>query len=144
MEHIKEILQKTYEKLEHKEVFIPIVIANSIICYKLAHDDEVYWTNFSRKITERELLTLKDIYMFFIDFLPQTSHFEDSYKRKVDHLKEFDEFLRELFIKQKYYYKHPEDFEKHFKRSTHGLPNPIICRFVQEIFTIATTIRFEK
>lgn len=144
MEHIREILAGTYDKLEDKAVFIPLVIANAIICHKLAHNDEVYWMNFSRKIQERDIHSLKDIYLFFIDFLPQTSEFEHSYQRKIDHIKEFNGFFDELFIKQKFYYKNPEIFGKHFIRSIQGFPNPLMCRFIQEIFLMSSEIRFES
>jgi len=144
MEHLKKIFQRNYKELNNKEVFLPIIVANSIICYKLAHDDEVYWSNFCRKYSKQDLHKLTEIYLFFIDFLPQTSQFESSYKKKVEHLKEFDSFLSELFFKQKFYYKNKDKFKRDLKRSIDWIPNPFLSKFVEEIFDIASEIRFNK
>jgi N-glycosylase/DNA lyase len=124
MEHLSPILESMYEDIDDKAVFLPLVIANALICYKLSHDDEVYWMNFSKKVSHIEIHSITDIYLFFIDFLPQTSHFEKSYQKKIDHLKEFDHFLEEFFYKQKYYSKNPEIFFIHLNKCITGIPNP--------------------
>ena len=144
MEHLEETLRHMYGEIESKEIFLPLIISNAIICYKSAHNDEVYWENFRRKTLENKLNTIQDIYLFFIDFLPQTSYFERSYQKKVEHLKEFDTFLYELFCKQKYYYKHPEDFTKHLHKCITWIPNPKVWEFSQKIFNIGSNIRFSK
>lgn len=81
--------------------------------------------------------------MFFIDFLPQTSQFERSYIKKVEHLKEFDEFIHEFFFKQKFYYKNPETFVKHLNKYMTGIKNPKVGEFCSEIFAMASKVRFE-
>ncbi len=80
--------------------------------------------DFSKKTSVLSILSIKDIYMFFIDFLPHTNHFKKSYKNKISHLREFDSFLEEFFYKQKYYYKNPDKFMEHLDRCIKGIPNP--------------------
>ncbi len=142
MQHIETILKKSFIDISEKQVFLNLVVSNSIICYKLAHDDEVYWSNFWKKISESHIKNLQDIKLFFIDFLPQTSQFQSSYKRKIEHLKEFDEFLWELFHKQKYYYKNPDIFKEHLSKYVTWLPNPFLIDFVYDIFIVSSNIRF--
>lgn len=143
MEHLTKILQSMHDNIEDKAVFLPLVIANAIIWYKLSHEDEVYWMNFSQKTIHSNIHSLKDIYMFFIDFLPQSSQFKKSYQRKIEHLREFDSFLEEFFYKQKYYFKNPDDFTKHLNRCITGIPNPKVWEFCSEVFKIASEIRFK-
>jgi N-glycosylase/DNA lyase len=133
-----------YNSIEDKAVFLPLVVANSIIWYKLSHDDEVYWMNFSKKTSALSIHNTKDMYLFFIDFLPQTSNFEKSYKIKIEHLKEFDSFLEEFFCKQKFYYKNPDKFTEHLDKCITGIPNPKVSIFCTEIFKMSAEIRFKK
>ena len=113
MENLQHILETMHEKSLSKQGFIPLCIANMIICYKFAHNDEVYWLNFSRKSRDINIETMKDIYLFFIDFLPSISSSDESFGRKIEHLKGFDKFLSELFFVQKKYAKNPSLFEEH-------------------------------
>jgi len=133
-----------HDSIWDKATYLPLVIANAIIWYKLSHEDEVYWMNFSKKASAVEIHSVKDIYLFFIDFLPTTSQFKESYNKKIEHLKEFDSFLEEFFYKQKYYYKNPDKFTLHLKRCITGIPNPKVWKFCSEIFTISSEIRFKK
>lgn len=144
MQHIEKILQGMYQSIDNKDIYLPLIVSNAIICYKLAHDDEVYWMNFSKKAIAYKAENLKDIYMFFIDFLPQTSQFEKSYHKKIEHLKEFDSFLNEFYYKQKYYFKNPSDFTNHLNRCIEWIPNPKVWEFSLELFKLASEIRFKK
>lgn len=47
--------------------------------YKLPHNDEVYWMNFSKKVLENNPQNIKDIYMFYIDFLPRENKFKKNF-----------------------------------------------------------------
>ncbi len=141
-EQLTAILSDMYQQIDNKEIFIPVNIANALIVYKMAHDDIVYWKNFSKKSSLFHMDNLKDMYLFFVDFLPQTSQFQKSYTRKVDHMKEFHPFLEELYFSQKFYYKNPGTFRKHLERSISWIPNPRLSTFTQEIFKIVSHVRF--
>lgn len=142
MEHINKILSDLHENIENKGMFIPLCISNAIVAYKLAHNDEVYWLNFSKKACERKINTIKDLYMFYIDFLPQTSKFDKTFMNQVDNLKTFNSFLEEILYKQKFYYKNTDIFETHLLRGLEKIPNPMLPKFAKEIFLIAAEIKF--
>ncbi len=142
MQHLKDILSEMYESLDNKEIFIPLNVANAIIVYKLAHDDEVYWKNFSSQATAFPMENINDMYLFFIDFLPKTSQFQESYEKKIEHLKEFQPCLQELYYKQKFYAKNPDKLEKDLCRYMGVMPNPQLKTFANQVFDIVSEIRF--
>ena len=81
IENIEDIEKNdpTYQALEHlylnlnnKEMFLPLVIANALVCYQLSNTGEEYWEEFAREAGKFEFKKLKDVYMFFIDFLPKS------------------------------------------------------------------------
>lgn len=144
MENLEKILQNLYNNLENKWLFIPLCVSNSIVAHKLAHKDEVYWMNFSRKVSKRKIETIKDIYLFYIDFLPQIDIFEVTFLKQIEHLKEFHLFLEEILYKQKYYYKNIEAFEKNISKGMEKIPNPFILKFAKEVFIITSKIKFEQ
>ncbi len=144
MEHLPQILEKLYDDLDNKGIFIPLCVSNAIIAHKLAHKDEVYWMNFSRKVRERNIESIKDIYMFYIDFLPQIDIFEVTFLKQVEHLKQFHIFLEEILYKQKFFYKNIEAFEKNITKWLEKMPNPFILSFAKEIFIMTSKIKFEK
>lgn len=143
MEHLTEILEELYNDIDNKGIFIPLCVSNAIIANKLAHKDEVYWKNFSRKVTERKIKTVKDIYLFYIDFLPQIDIFEVTFLKQIEHLKQFHIFLEEILYKQKYYYKNIDAFEKNITKGMAKMPNPFILEFAKEVFLITSKIKFE-
>jgi N-glycosylase/DNA lyase len=144
MENLENILTKLYSDLDNKGIFIPLCVSNAIIAHKLAHKDEVYWMNFSRKVNERNIETIKDIYMFYIDFLPQIDVFEITFLKQIEHLKQFHIFLEEVLYKQKYFYKNIDAFEKNISKGIEKMPNPFILGFAKEVFIIAGKIKFEQ
>lgn len=144
MENIEKILRDLYDSLENKGMFIPLCVSNAIIAYKLAHSDEVYWINFSQKAAQRNIETIKDLYMFYVDFLPRENKFEKTFLKQIEHLRQFDIFLEEILYRQKYFYKNMHIFEKNLQRWLEKFPNPLLKAFATEIFTLAAKIKFES
>jgi len=143
MEHLNSILQWLYDTIDEKGMFIPLSVSNAIIGFKFAHNDEVYWMNFKRKAAERKIHNIKELYMFYIDFLPQYSKDSKSLNRKIAHIKEFDIFLNEILFKQKYYFKNPDQFSKILKKGLVKTPNPLLIKFVEDIFAMSSKIKFD-
>lgn len=144
MQHLENILQKLYDNLDNKGIFIPLCVSSAIIAHKLAHKDEVYWMNFSKKVQERNIQNIQDIYMFYIDFLPQIDTFQITFLKQIEHLKQFHVFLEEVLYKQKYFYKNIDAFEKNISIGIEKIPNPFILSFAKEIFITTAKIKFEK
>jgi len=72
--------------------------------------------NFTKQAEERKIESVKDIYLFYLDFLPKTNVFDKTFLRQVEHLKQFHIFLEEILYKQKFYYKNIDAFEKNLLR----------------------------
>ncbi len=144
MEHLENILKKFYQNIDNKWIFIPLCVSSAIIWYKLAHNDEVFWMNFTKQAEERKIESVKDIYLFYLDFLPKTNVFDKTFLRQVEHLKQFHIFLEEILYKQKFYYKNIDAFEKNLLRWVEKIPNPMLPKFAKEIFIVAAKIKFEE
>lgn len=144
LESLDRILNDMYQNIESEQGFIPICIANMIICYKFAHNDEVYWHNFARKTQKQSINNIKDIYLFFVDFLPTVSLDDDWFHRKVEHLKQYNTFLSELFFLQKKYSKDIALFEKHLERVSYTSLNPQLKIHILELFRKIKKIRFPE
>ena len=61
-----------YEHLENKEMFLPLIVANAMVCYQLSSNGESYWQEFANEASHYTFLKLRDIYVFFVDFLPES------------------------------------------------------------------------
>ncbi len=144
MNYIENILEEMYEKIGHKEMFLPLTLANSIICYKLAYYDKGYWMDFCKESTDPELHmeTIDDIYNFFGLFLTEMWQFQYSYRKRIQDLKKFEDFFSEFFFKQKFFFKHPQELTKQMKKCIIGIPDPQLLEFTREIFDITSRIRF--
>jgi N-glycosylase/DNA lyase len=55
-----------HRNLKNKEIFIPLVITNALICYQLSSNGESYWEEFGREASVYEFSTLQDIYLFWV------------------------------------------------------------------------------
>ncbi len=98
-------LKDLYEKINNKELFLPLVLSNSIVCYQLSSSWEKYWEEFSQEASKFNFATMDDIYFFFIDFLPKSTWNKRFLDTKISRLKKLRPFLDDLFFNQKYFYK---------------------------------------
>lgn len=99
-------LEWLYEKLSNKDFFLPLIIANSLICYQLSSAWEEYWEEFSKKVLTYKFENINDVFLFLIDFLPNSNGNKRLVPTKLERLKKLKAFLNEFFYKQKYYYNH--------------------------------------
>ena len=144
MKNLESILTKLYHELDDTWIFIPLCVSNSIIAYKLASKDEVYWMNFSAKAQQRNIQSITDIYLFYIDFLPQNAIFQQTFLKQIEHLKEFHTFLEEIFHRQKFFFKNIDQFEKKLSRGLDKIPNPFVLDFSKKVFIMAAQIKFNN
>jgi len=82
MEYIAVLLEDMYNDMEYKEMFLPLVLANAIVCYRLVMYDKNYWMEFCKKATDPgvTIKDLEDVYDFFRVFLTESPQFEYSYE----------------------------------------------------------------
>lgn len=145
-DYISKILRNLYEHIENKEIFIPIVIANTIICYKLTFYDKSYWMEFSHWVLHSgiKLQNFEDIEIFFTGFVKQTPQFELLYNDTLSRLKSYTIFFQDFSIKQKYYYKNPEKIKQHMQLYWNKDTKAELIHLCQEILKIAWDIKFKK
>lgn len=146
MEYIRKILTWMYQDMEEKNMFLPLVVSNAIVCYKLVHYDRWYWMEFAKSAEEASIKieSIEDVFTFFDGFLETTPQFEFSHRWRRKRLREFENFFHDFCIKQKYFYKNPNELEKQMNIFVEKKPNNNLHIFVSEIFTIASEIRFKK
>jgi len=135
-------LEYLYLNLQNKEMFLPLVLANSLVCYQLSSNGESYWEEFSREAGKCEFKKLKDIYMFFIDFLPKSEGNKRLVKTKIERLKKLDYFLSDFFFKQKFYYKNMDKLRHDVATAMMQLENAKTIVFSVKMFGYGARIRF--
>lgn len=100
-------LKNMFEKINDKNIYLPLILANSIICYQLSSTWEKYWEEFSNKSIEyfsKENYKIDDIIIFFSDFLPSSKWNKRFIETKLKRLEKLKPFL-EIFNKNtKFYY----------------------------------------
>jgi len=119
MKYIHSILEEMYDKMENKEMFLPLIIANGIVCHRLAYYDKSYWMAFAFNSRDPNIKMddIHDIFNFFEIFLMDSIQFEYAYHGRMNRLEDFRIFLEEFFFKQKYFFKHPDDFRDKLKKA---------------------------
>ncbi|MDQ7010048.1 MAG: N-glycosylase/DNA lyase [Candidatus Gracilibacteria bacterium] len=100
-------LKKLGDNIENKEVYLSLIIANSIICYQLSGKGENYWEEFSDyfikfPIFNKEIGGLLSALGKFIKTSKNNKRFIDT---KIKRLKKLEPFLGTFFGKEDYFYK---------------------------------------
>lgn len=137
-------LEHLYENLENKEIFLPLVLANSLVCYQLSSNGEEYWEEFAKESAKYEFKKLKDIYMFFVDFLPKSQGNKRLITTKIERLKRLDYFLSDFFFKQTFYYKNMQKLVQDIAKVMSQEPNAKTVLFSVKMFGYGARIRFNK
>lgn len=135
-------LTKLYNALENKEFFLPLILANSLICYQLSSTWESYWEEFSTQATKYKYKKVDDIFLFLIDFLPKSEGNKRLVPTKLQRLKKLKNFLSEFFYEQKHYYKDMIKLQRNLaKEMKQGLSDKTIV-FSVKMFWYGARIRF--
>jgi len=145
-DYLERILRELYDGLENKEIFIPIVLCNTIISYKLAFYDTAYWMEFSYWVRNSgiKLYNFEDIKIFFDWFVRQTPQFELVYNDTYHRVIWYEKFLKDFSIKQKYYYKNPDMLEKHMKLFVDETPEDTLIVLWKKVVELTGNIKFQQ
>lgn len=97
-------LKKLGENISDKELYLSLIIANSIICYQLSWKWENYWEEFSEYFSEIKLthLNLIDELATFFSNSKNNKRFVDTKKKRVEKLRNFIE--NDFYWKSEYFY----------------------------------------
>lgn len=131
-----------HEHLENKEMFLPLTVANSMVCYQLSSNGEAYWQEFANEASKYTFHRLKDIYLFFIDFLPKSEGNKRLATTKIERLKRLNSFLSDFYFKQKFYQKNMVKFRKEIARTMSQLEGAKTVVFTVKMFGYGARIRF--
>lgn len=137
-------LETLYNKLENKEMFLPLVVANSLVCYQLSSSWEQYWEEFWEQASLYTFKRLKDIYLFFVDFLPKSQGNRRLVTTKIERLKKLDYFLSDFYFKQKFYYKNMVKLRSDLAKTMMQLENAKTVVFSVKMFGYGARIRFSE
>jgi len=137
-------LATLFEKLWNKEMFLPLIVANALVCYQLSSTSEEYWDEFANEVEKFEFKKLKDVYLFFIDFLPKSEGNRNQVKSKIERLKKLDQFLSDFFFKQKFYYKNMDKFRRDIAKWMKQTEGGKTIIFSVKMFGYGCRIRFEQ
>lgn len=135
-------LKWLYDMLENKDFFLPLIIANSIICYQLSSTWEKYWEEFSIEAWKFTYTRVEDIFLFLIDFLPKSQGNKRLVPTKIDRLKKLKKFLDEFFYKQKYYYNNMQKLQKDLATEMWQIPTAKTIVFSIKMLGYGARIRF--
>jgi len=144
-DYLDRILKEIYNNLENKDIFIPLIFCNAIVCYKLTFYDTSYWMEFSHWVSngEMKLNDFEDLKTFFDWFVRQTPQFELIYNDTYNRLIWYEDFFKDFFIKQKYYYKNPDMLEKHMKLFVAETPEDKLIVLWKKVVELTGNIKFQ-
>lgn len=144
MEYIVKLLEDLHDEMPHKDMFLPLVLANSIVCYQLVMYDKNYWMEFCKKASDPDITleNLEDMYQFFEVFLSESPQFEFSYEGRIKHLKIFESFFQDFYFRQKYFFKYPSELENEMQKFTWFEQDITLVNFAREFLDAASRIRY--
>lgn len=97
-------LKNLYFNIKNKDFYLPLIIANSIICYQLSSTWEKYWEEFSENTSNYNFQSIDDIFNFFKDFLPKSKWNKRFIETKLKRLEKLKPFLESFFKNERKYY----------------------------------------
>ena len=104
-------LQKLYKNKKFSdELYLFLIIANSLICYQLSWKWEDYWEEFSSELENKNFKNFEEIYKFFEKFLKSSKNNKRFVETKLKRIKKLVAFLegeeRIVWIEKfEFYYK---------------------------------------
>lgn len=135
-------LEWLYNNLENKDFFLPLIIANALVCYQLSSTWEEYWQEFSQRASTYNYQKIDDIFLFLIDFLPNSTGNKRLVPTKLERLKKLKVFLNEFFYEQKLCYKDMEKLQRDLAKEMRQNKTAKTIVFAVKIFWYWARIRF--
>ena len=96
-------LKNLYNNIKNKELYLPLIIANSLICYQLSWKWEDYWEEFSVYFSSYDLEE-DNLIKSLWDFIKNSKNNKRFIETKIKRLEKIKSFLYEFIWKQEHYY----------------------------------------
>lgn len=97
-------LKKLSENIENKDIYLSLIILNSIICYQLSWTWEKYWEEFSEYFSNKKL-SKENIIFELWEFIAQSRNNKRFIDTKIKRLSKLEEFVLNFDWKSDFYYK---------------------------------------
>jgi len=101
------VLKKLSENIKNKEIYLSIILANSIICYQLSWKWEDYWEEFWEYFWEKNIEKNKILEELW-DFIKQSKNNKRFIDTKIKRLEKLKPFLKSFIWNEEYFYDNME------------------------------------
>ena len=131
-------LENLHENLNNDELFLKLVIANSIVSYQLSDKGENWWWEFSNYFSKNPLAG--SIVKAYSEFLPRSKSNRRLIQSKLNRLKKLEPFLNSLTIEDliKYHLR----FRDHLAKVMNAKEDAKTIVFAVKMFGYASRIAF--
>lgn len=85
-------LEKLYKNIKNKDIFLNLIITNSIICYQLSWKWEDYWEEFNNYFSKNEIKK-EDIIKEMITFISNSKNNKRLLQIKIKRLQKLNDFI---------------------------------------------------
>lgn len=97
-------LKKLWEYIADKEIYLLLVVANSLICYQLSWKWEDYWEEFSEYFSKIKINKI-GLIIQLIEFLKQSKNNKRLLDIKINRIKKLENFINNFEWKWEFFYK---------------------------------------
>jgi len=133
-------LEKLYKNIKNKDIFCPLVVANSIICYQLSSSWEDYWEEFSLYFWNKDINIIKDLEIFIKNSKWNKRFVETKTKR----IKKLKNFLDDFINNEKHYINNLELLQNTLSKTLNQKNNAKTIVFWVKMFVYASRIKYNK
>lgn len=134
-------LENLHKSLNNDELFLKLVIANSIVSYQLSGKGESWWWEFSNYFSKNPV---KDIVKAYFNFLPNSKTNRRLIQPKLNRLKRLEPFLDSLTMGDlRGYYQNMVRFRDHLAKVMNSKEDAKTIVFAVKMFGYASRIAFE-
>jgi DNA-(apurinic or apyrimidinic site) lyase len=137
-------LRNLRENLRDDELFLKLVLANSIVSYQLSGKGEDWWWEFSRYFSSNS--SLESIADSYREFLPSSRTNRRLIKGKLSRLEKLEPFLRSLTLEdlREYYLRNMIELRDELAQVLNSRKNAKTIVFAIKMFGYGGRIVFEK
>lgn len=137
-------LKNLYNNLENKELFLSLIIINSLICYQLSSTWEKYWQEFSDFFSKNQDINFENLEKKFIFFLKNSKWNKRLFETKKNRVKKIIFFIEEFYSKQDFFYNNFEKLLNFLSKNMNQKPIAKTIVFSVKMFWYGWRIFFDK
>jgi len=98
-------LKNLFNNINNKEIYLSLILANSIICYQLSSTWENYWKEFSKYfLTKWIICSPQWVIKELSEFIKQSKWNKRFIETKIKRLEKIKPFLKEFIWNEEFYY----------------------------------------